>query len=86
MNVLISFQSSILVISILWGLNGYFQSMVWANGIGACENYRETMKVYRLLEADDNFSIAFRESGHSHRPEDWTRSLDFAIEYFKPSK
>lgn len=58
---------------------------LWANGIGACENYRETMKVYRLLDADDNFSIAFRESGHSHRPEDWTRSLDFAIEYFKPS-
>ena len=39
MNVLISFQSSILVISILWGLNGYFQSMVWANGIGVLNKW-----------------------------------------------
>lgn len=39
MNVLISFQNSILVISILWGLNGYFQSMVWANGIGVLNKW-----------------------------------------------
>lgn len=39
MNVLISFQSSIIVISILWGLNGYFQSMVWANGIGVLNKW-----------------------------------------------
>lgn len=39
MNILISFQSSILVISILWGLNGYFQSMVWANGIGVLNKW-----------------------------------------------
>lgn len=39
MNVLISFQSSILVISILWGLNGYFQSMVWSNGIGVLNKW-----------------------------------------------
>lgn len=39
MNVLISFQSSILVISVLWGLNGYFQSMVWANGIGVLNKW-----------------------------------------------
>ena len=39
MNILISFQSSILIISILWGLNGYFQSMVWANGIGVLNKW-----------------------------------------------
>lgn len=39
MNILISFQSSILVISILWGLNGYFQSMVWSNGIGVLNKW-----------------------------------------------
>ena len=33
-NVVISFQHSIPVIAILWGLNGFFQSMVWANGLG----------------------------------------------------
>lgn len=39
MNILISFQNSILIISILWGLNGYFQSMVWANGIGVLNKW-----------------------------------------------
>ena len=34
LNVVISFQHSIPVIAVLWGLNGYFQSMVWANGLG----------------------------------------------------
>lgn len=39
MNIIISFQNSILVISILWGLNGYFQSMVWSNGIGVLNKW-----------------------------------------------
>lgn len=39
MNILISFQNSILIISILWGLNGYFQSMVWSNGIGVLNKW-----------------------------------------------
>lgn len=39
MNIIISFQNSILVISILWGLNGYFQSMVWASGIGVLNRW-----------------------------------------------
>lgn len=34
LNVLISFQHSIPAIAVLWGLNGYCQSMVWSNGIG----------------------------------------------------
>ncbi len=34
LNVVISFQHSIPVIAILWGLNGFFQSTVWANGLG----------------------------------------------------
>ena len=39
MNILISFQSSIVIIAIFWGLNGYFQSMVWANGIGVLNKW-----------------------------------------------
>ncbi len=38
-NFLISFQSSITVIAVLWGINGYFQSMVWANGIGVVNKW-----------------------------------------------
>lgn len=38
-NVLISFQHSIPVIALLWGLNGYFQSMVWANGLGVLNKW-----------------------------------------------
>lgn len=34
LNVLISFQSSVPVIAVLWGFNGFFQSMVWSNGLG----------------------------------------------------
>lgn len=32
-NMLFSFQTSILVMAILWGLNGYFQSMAWTPGV-----------------------------------------------------
>lgn len=32
-NVLIGFQSSLVLIAVLWGLNGYFQSMAWAPGM-----------------------------------------------------
>lgn len=38
-NVIISFQSSIPVIAILWGLNGFCQSTVWANGLGVLNNW-----------------------------------------------
>ena len=38
-NVLISFQTSITVIAILWGLNGFFQSTVWANGLGVLNKW-----------------------------------------------
>lgn len=38
-NVLISFQHSIVFIAILWGLNGFFQSMVWANGLGVLNKW-----------------------------------------------
>ncbi len=34
LNIIISFQHSIGVIAVLWGLNGFFQSMVWSNGLG----------------------------------------------------
>ena len=39
LNILISFQYSIPVIAAIWGLNGYCQSMVWANGIGAINEW-----------------------------------------------
>ncbi|MCL1808280.1 MAG: MFS transporter [Clostridiales bacterium] len=32
-NICISFQSSLVVICILWGFNGYFQSMLWSPGM-----------------------------------------------------
>lgn len=38
-NVLIGFQSSIIIIAILWGFNGYFQSMVWSPGIALLSNW-----------------------------------------------
>ena len=39
LNVVISFQNSIPVIAILWGLNGFVQSMVWANGLGVLNKW-----------------------------------------------
>lgn len=38
-NVVISFQHSIPVIAVLWGLNGFFQSMVWSNGVGVLNRW-----------------------------------------------
>ena len=38
-NVIISFQHSIPVIAILWGLNGFFQSMLWSNGLGVINKW-----------------------------------------------
>ena len=33
-NIFFSCQTSILAMAVLWGLNGFFQSMVWSNGLG----------------------------------------------------
>ena len=38
-NVIISFQHSIPVIAVLWGLNGFFQSTVWSNGLGVLNKW-----------------------------------------------
>lgn len=43
-NVIISFQHSIPVIAVLWGLNGYFQSMVWSNGLGVVNKWWPSQK------------------------------------------
>lgn len=32
-NILFSFQSSLVLMAVLWGLNGYFQSMAWTPGV-----------------------------------------------------
>ena len=39
LNVVISFQHSIPVIAVLWGLNGYFQSMLWSSGLGVINKW-----------------------------------------------
>ncbi len=39
LNVAISFQSNLVVIAILWGLNGFCQAMVWANGVGVINKW-----------------------------------------------
>ncbi|MDO4545226.1 MAG: MFS transporter [Bacillota bacterium] len=38
-NLLIGFQSSIVIIAILWGFNGYFQSMLWSPGMALLSNW-----------------------------------------------
>ena len=44
LNVVISFQHSIPVIAVLWGLNGFFQSMVWSNGLGVINKWWPSKK------------------------------------------
>ena len=39
LNVAISFQSNLVVIAILWGLNGFCQAMVWSNGVGVINKW-----------------------------------------------
>lgn len=39
LNIIISFQHSIPVIAVLWGLNGFCQSMVWSNGMGVLNKW-----------------------------------------------
>ena len=39
LNVVISFQQDITTIAILWGLNGFFQSMLWSNGLGVINKW-----------------------------------------------
>lgn len=39
MNLLIGFQSSLFMITILWGLNGYVQSMLWSPGMALLANW-----------------------------------------------
>lgn len=50
----------------------------WSNPVGACEIYRGTVDVYKLLGAEDNLGIVFREGGHAHEVGDWIRFADFA--------
>ena len=34
-NIILGFQNSLIIIAILWGFNGYFQSMAWSPGMSA---------------------------------------------------
>lgn len=39
MNLLIGFSSSLLMITVLWGMNGYVQSMLWSPGMALIANW-----------------------------------------------
>lgn len=39
LNVAISFQSNLVWIAVLWGLNGFCQAMVWSNGVGVINKW-----------------------------------------------
>ena len=39
MNMLIGFQSSLLVIAVIWGINGFVQSMLWSPGMALIANW-----------------------------------------------
>ncbi|MBR1990403.1 MAG: MFS transporter, partial [Firmicutes bacterium] len=39
MNILIGFQSSLIVIAVIWGVNGYVQSMLWSPGMALIANW-----------------------------------------------
>lgn len=39
LNFAISFQHSVPAIAVLWGLNGFCQSMVWSNGVGVLNKW-----------------------------------------------
>ena len=39
MNLLIGFQSGLVIITILWGINGYVQSMLWSPGMALIANW-----------------------------------------------
>lgn len=39
LNIALSFANSLTLIAILWGLNGFFQAMVWANGVGVINKW-----------------------------------------------
>ena len=53
---------------------------LWANPVGVCETYRAALPVFRLLGAEENFGIVYREGGHGHLTGDWARFLAFAGE------
>ncbi|MBR2028653.1 MAG: MFS transporter [Oscillospiraceae bacterium] len=39
MNLLIGFQSGLMMITVLWGINGYVQSMLWSPGMALIANW-----------------------------------------------
>lgn len=43
-NMLIGFQSSLLVITVLWAINGYVQSMLWSPGMALLANWWPSSK------------------------------------------
>ncbi len=39
LNVALSFAENLTLIAVLWGANGFFQAMVWANGVGVINKW-----------------------------------------------
>ncbi|MBQ6946699.1 MAG: MFS transporter, partial [Clostridia bacterium] len=39
LNVALSFANNLTLIALLWGLNGFFQAMVWSNGVGVINKW-----------------------------------------------
>ena len=39
LNIALSFANDITLIAVLWGANGFFQAMVWANGVGVINKW-----------------------------------------------
>ncbi len=39
LNIALSFANNITLIAVLWGANGFFQAMVWANGVGVINKW-----------------------------------------------
>ena len=44
MNLLVGFQSSLVFITVLWGINGFVQSMVWPPGVALMANWWPTSR------------------------------------------
>ena len=50
---------------------------LWANPTGTMLTHLAARKVYRLLDAEPQLGIVFREGEHRHGLEDWCVFLDF---------
>ncbi len=50
----------------------------WANPAGTLQTHAAAREVFRLLSAEQQIAICYRDGGHDHNLEDWSALLDFA--------